>query len=327
MLWIPAFAGMTVVQDCGRVPSTLPKVIVVAGPTASGKSALALSLAEEFNAVVINADSQQCYRDLPLLTARPTPEEEARVPHRLFGTLGPTEKDSGPAWARRAAQEIAANADRVSVLVGGSGLYLQSLMVGLPEMPEIAPEFRTAAKALLNDIGHDAFHARLAQRDPSLAARLKVGDTQRILRAWEVVEATGRPLSAWQTDPPRPAVAATFLPFLILPPRAAVIAAGDARFDRMIASGALEELRALLATGIAPTAPVMRALGAKPLAAHLAGEIGLPTAVDLGKIATRQYAKRQSTWFRHQFPASLTIHEQFSERLLPEIFAKIRNWG
>jgi tRNA dimethylallyltransferase len=309
------------------VPPSLPKIIVVAGPTASGKSALALAVAEEFNAVVINADSQQCYRDLPLLTARPTPEEEARAPHRLFGTLGPTGKDSGPAWARRAAQEIAANADRVSILVGGSGLYLQSLMVGLPEMPEIAPEFRAAAKALLSEIGHDAFHARLAQRDPTLAARLKVGDTQRILRAWEVAEATGRPLSAWQADPPRPIVAAKFFPVLILPPRAAIIAAGDTRFDRMMAAGALGQVRDLLTTGIGPTAPVMRALGARSLAAHLAGEIALEEAVDLGKIATRQYAKRQSTWFRHQFPAALTISEQFSERLLPEIFAKIRDWG
>ncbi len=309
------------------MPQSLPKVIVVAGPTASGKSALALAIAEEFNAVVVNADSQQCYRDLPILTARPTPQEEARAPHRLFGTLGPTEKDSGPAWGRRAAQAIAANADRTTVLVGGSGLYLQSLMVGLPAMPEIAPAFRAAAKALLQEIGHDAFHARLTQRDPVIAARLKVGDTQRILRAWEVVEATGRPLSAWQADPPRPAVAAHFLPFLILPPRAAVIAAGNGRFDRMIAAGALAELQTLLATGIPLSAPVMRALGAKPLAAHLAGEIGLPAAVELGKIATRQYAKRQSTWFRHQFPAALTLSEQFSERLLPEIFAKIWKWG
>lgn len=308
------------------MPLLLPKVIVVAGPTASGKSALALRIAETFDGIVVNADSQQSYRDLPILTARPSAAEEARVPHRLFGTLGPTERDSAVAWAARAAAEIAAS-DKIAVLVGGTGLYLQTLMVGLPAMPAIAPEIRSAARALLTDIGHAEFHHRLATRDPAIAARLKAGDTQRLLRAWEVVAATGRPLSAWQGDPPRPAIAASFLPLLLLPPRAALIAAAETRFDAMMAAGALDEVRALLATGIGEAAPVMRILGAKTLAAHLAGHIALAEAVALGKIATRQYAKRQATWFRNQFPAALMVSEQFSERLLPEIFAKIRNWG
>lgn len=293
-----------------------PSVLVIAGPTASGKSALALALAEKLDGVVINADSQQSYRDLPILTARPSAADEARAPHRLFGDLGPLERDSAPAWALRAATEInAAFAfGKRPIVVGGTGLYLQALMVGMPPMPAIPAETRAGARALLEEIGHAAFHARLAVRDPVLGAKLNSGDTQRILRAWEVVEATGRPLSAWQADPPVPPIATDFRAIAILPPREVLNAASDARFEAMLAAGALEEVQALLATGIAPTAPILRVLGARPLSQHLAGEIDLATAAGLAKTATRQYAKRQFTWFRHHFPAALSISEQFSER-------------
>ena len=307
----------------------LPSVLVIAGPTASGKSALALALAEQLDGVVINADSQQSYRDLPILTARPSAADEARVPHRLFGELGPQERDSAPGWALRAAAEINAAIafGKRPIVVGGTGLYLQALMVGMPAMPEIPAETRASARALLDDIGHVAFHARLAARDPVLGAKLKSGDTQRILRAWEVVEATGRPLSAWQADPPVSPIAVTFLTVVLLPPREDLNAASDARFEAMLAAGALEEVRALLETGIAPTAAILRVLGARPLSQHLGGEIDLATAAGLAKTATRQYAKRQTTWFRHHFPAALTISEQFSERKLPIIFPKIRELG
>src|SRR5882672_265076 len=168
-----------------------PKVLVIAGPTASGKSALALALAAEFHGTIINADSQQCYADLPLLTARPTSAELSRAPHRLFGDLGPLAKDSAPAWAARAAAAIEESAavQSLPIVVGGTGLYLQALMVGMPDMPTIPSATRDAARALLADLGHEKFYERLAVRDPVGAQRLKPGDTQRLVRAWEVVEA------------------------------------------------------------------------------------------------------------------------------------------
>lgn len=309
--------------------ASTPKVIVLAGPTASGKSALAIALAGELDGIVINADTLQSYRDLPILTARPSAADEARVPHRLYGVLGPMQRDSGAAWAIRAAAEIAhaAQAGKRAIVVGGGGLYLQTLMHGLPAMPEIPAEVRSAAIVHLAEVGHAAFHARLAKRDPVLGKKLKVGDTQRLLRAWEVVEATGRPLSAWQADPPVRSIDATYLPVTLLPPREVLTAAIDARFDAMMAAGALDEVAAILATGIPANAPIMRVIGAPALAAHLRDGVPLETAVALAKTATRQYAKRQTTWFNHHFPASLTFHEQFSERKLPEIFAKIRAEG
>ncbi|TAK98837.1 MAG: tRNA (adenosine(37)-N6)-dimethylallyltransferase MiaA [Rhodospirillaceae bacterium] len=305
-----------------------PKAIVIAGPTASGKSALALAIAAEFHGTIINADSQQCYGDLPLLTARPTSAETSRAPHRLFGDLGPLAKDSAPAWAARAAMVIAESTAIGSppIVAGGTGLYLQALMAGMPDMPSIPSEVRDAARALLMEIGHGKFHARLAVRDPAGAERIKTGDTQRLLRAWEVAEATGRPLSAWQADTPHPPLAADYLSILLMPARADVVTAGDERFDRMMACGALEEVAALLGRGIPPTAPVMRVLGARPLARHLAGEIERAEAITLAKTATRQYAKRQSTWFRHQLFAETTYFTKYSESLLPEVFSKIRRF-
>ncbi len=305
-----------------------PKVVVITGPTASGKSALALKVAEEFGGTVINADSQQCYADLAILSARPNAAELARAPHRLFGELGPLAKDSAPTWAARAAQAIteATQNKSLPILVGGSGLYLQALMTGMPAMPAIPAETRATARVLLDEIGHAAFHERLAARDPKTAARLKPRDTQRILRAWEVIEETGRSISAWQADPPRPPLAAGYFSVLLMPARADVIDSAHQRFDAMIAAGAAGEVSALLERGIPEGAPVMRILGARPLARHLAGEISLKAAVELAKIATRQYAKRQSTWFRHQFSADMTLSTKYSESVKDEIFSKIRRF-
>jgi len=303
-----------------------PKVIVIAGPTASGKSALASAIAREFTGTVINADSQQCYADLPILTARPTAAEMAAIPHRLFGDLGPLVKDAAPAWAKRAANAITAAsfAGSPPIVVGGTGLYLQALMDGMPAMPPIDPAVRDAARALLDEIGHAALHTRLAERDPLIAARLKVGDTQRLLRAWEVVEGTGRPLSAWQQDDPCRPVVADYHAVLLMPPRDETVAAGDARFDAMLAGGALDEVAALVGSGVPADAPVMRVLGARPLARHLAGETDLEGAVTLAKTATRQYAKRQATWFRNQLFANSTYFTKYSESLCDEVFSKIR---
>ena len=305
-----------------------PKVVIVAGPTAAGKSALGLAIAEELNGVIINADSQQRYADLRILTSRPSREDEARVPHRLFGDLGPAEAGSAAEWAEKAAAEIQnVTADgKLPVLVGGTGLYFRALCEGLTDMPAVPIEVRAQAKALRDDLGPAAFHAALAARDPVIAARLNPADSQRTLRAWEVVEATGTPLSVWQQTAGTPPLTATYFQILTLPPREELYAACDARFAAMVEGGALAEVQALLDRGVDMDAGIGKALGVPDLAAALRGERSLGAAVTLAQTATRQYAKRQMTWFRNQFHADLTIYEKLSERLLPEIFSNIRRF-
>jgi len=304
------------------------RAVVVAGPTASGKSALAISIAEDFGGVVINADSQQCYADLRILSARPSAADEARVPHKLFGTLAAHDLGTAANWAEKAAAEVRAAhaAQKLPIIVGGTGLYLRALTEGLSDIPEVPPEVREKTRALLAEIGNADFHARLAQRDPLAAARLNPSDSQRMLRAMEVVDATGTPLSFWQERPPRPPLAADYFSVLLLPPKKELDALIDARFAAMLKDGALEEVRALMALNLPTDAPIMKAVGVPELAAHLRGELGLDEAQVVAQTATRQYAKRQGTWFRNQFKSKLTIEKKFSETLLPEIFPKIRHF-
>ena len=283
------------------------RAVVIAGPTAGGKSALALALARACGGVIINADSQQRYRDLPLLTARPSAAEMAQVPHRLFADLGPDDSGTAAEWAERAAVEIRA-AEELPILVGGTGLYLRALTEGLAQIPQIPEEVRAKARALMEEIGNDAFHTRLVARDAG-AARLNPADTQRNIRAWEVIEATGASLWDWHSRGNAPAFPVHTFNVLVLPPRADVIAACDARFTAMIAAGAVDEVRALLARGVARDAPIMRILGATQIADYLSGECDLDDAVTLAQAATRQYAKRQSTWFRNQWIADMTVGE------------------
>ena len=305
-----------------------PKVIIVAGPTAAGKSALGLAIAEAFNGVIINADSQQRYADLRILTSRPSPADEARVPHRLFGDLGPAEVGSAAGWAVQAAAEIqSVTAEgKLPVLVGGTGLYFRALQEGLADMPAVPAEIRAGAKTLRDEIGPEAFHAQLALRDPVIAARLNPADSQRILRAWEVVEATGTPLSVWQQAAGTPPLAASYFSLLMLPPRADLYAACDARFVAMVEGGGLAEVQALRDRGVDLGQGIGKALGVSDLASALDGAHPLGVAVRLAQTATRQYAKRQMTWFRNQFHADFTLSEKLSERLLPEIFAHIRRF-
>ncbi|MDX2145423.1 MAG: tRNA (adenosine(37)-N6)-dimethylallyltransferase MiaA [Rhodospirillaceae bacterium] len=303
-----------------------PRVLVIAGPTATGKSALALRAAEALNGVIVNADSIQCYRDLPILTARPTPQDEATAPHRLTGFLGPEDKLSAAQWAAQAAAEIAAiaGAGRLPMVVGGTGFYLKALMEGLSDIPAVPDEIRTETQTLIGDIGAPELHRRLAVRDPATAAKLKPGDSQRIARAWEVLEATDTPISVWQSQPGTPALAADYQTVLVQPDRDTLYAACDRRFLAMLQAGALDEVKALLASGVSPTAPVFRALGAAELAQTARGELALAQATTLAQAATRQYAKRQSTWFRHQFHANSTIETKFLESLWDEFFPEIR---
>ncbi len=308
-------------------PRPPPKpAIVIAGPTASGKSGLALTIAREFDGVVINADSMQVYDALPLLTARPGPADMAQAPHRLYGILPPSEICSAARWRDLAAAEMDAAwaAGKLPVLTGGTGLYLRTAMEGISPVPEIPDAIRAQARARLAEMGNQAFHNLLAKRDPEMAERLDPGNSQRLSRAWEVLEATGRSLAEWQAEPREGAVAARWLTLVLAPARPRLYAQCDARFRVMMAAGALDEVRAFEPLRLAPDLPIGKALGRRELARHLAGELDLESAVAAAQQATRNYAKRQATWFRHQIDASIAVSEQLSESLIATIFLKIR---
>ena len=286
--------------------------VIVAGPTAAGKSALALALAEGLArdgapAVIVNADSMQVYRELAVLTARPTAADRARAPHRLYGYLPAAQACSVGRWRRDALAEIAdaRAAGRLPLVVGGSGLYIEALTEGLASTPPVPAAVRRRADALHAAMGAAAFHAALAARDPA-AARLPVGDTQRVKRAWSVLEATGRPLAAWTAEARDP-LPGGVLRILLWPERDALYRRCASRFAAMMAQGALEEARALAALGLDPRLPAMKALGVRPLLDGLAGVIDRAEAADRATRATRRYAKRQRTWFRHRYRADLTI--------------------
>jgi len=282
-----------------------PGTILIAGPTASGKSALALAVAERHGGVVVNADSMQVYRDLRIITARPGVADEARVPHRLYGHIDAAENYSVGRWCQdaRAVLEEAKSAGRVPILVGGTGLYFKALTQGLSAVPPTPPDIRAAVRARCDAEGAAALHAELARRDPAMAERLKPGDRMRLARALEVLEATGRSLADWHRDglpailDPDEAVKI----FLVVD-RAELYRRIDARFDAMLAEGALNEVRALAGRGLDPLLPAMKAHGVPWLRRHLADEISLEAAAAGGKQDTRRYTKRQATWFRNQMP-------------------------
>jgi len=301
-------------------------LIMVGGPTASGKSALALAIAREFEGTVINADAMQVYSGLAILTNRPGAEDEAAAPHRLFGILPPGETCSAGRWRALALDACTESwrAGRLPVVVGGTGLYLRALASGLAPVPPVPASVRAASRVLLAELGVAALHARLAERDPAMAARLRPSDSQRVVRAWEVIEATGRSLAEWQKEPSPDAAELRAFRILVSPPRAELYSACDARFLAMIERGALDEVRGLMALGLDPALPAMKALGVRELAAHLAGKLSLGDAVVQAQAATRRYAKRQTTWFRHQWLPNWTLFAQFSERHRNEIFTKIR---
>jgi tRNA dimethylallyltransferase len=277
------------------------KAVLIAGPTASGKSALALGLAERAGGVVINADSAQVYRDLRLVSARPSEAEEARAPHRLYGTRDGADACSAADWAADAKTEIAAahDAGRLPILAGGTGLYIRTLIEGIAPVPEIDPSVRKAVRTL----PVPEAHAALAREDPQGAARIRPSDTARTARALEVVRSTGRPLAAWQDERAGGiGDAMTLKPLILLPPRAWLHARCDERFGTIFSDEGIAEVRLLLERRLPALAPVMRAIGVREIAAFLRGETSREEALAAGKAATRQYAKRQYTWFRHQAP-------------------------
>lgn len=281
-----------------------PSVTLIAGPTASGKSALALKLARETGALIINADSQQLYADLRVLTARPSPEDEAQADHRLYGVADAADAWSVGKWSRAALNllDIARADGRPAILVGGTGLYFTALTRGLAEIPPVPQSVRDAVEADYMAQGEAAFRARLAEIDAEAARSIEQGDRQRLIRAMSVHSASGRALSDWKADT-RPLLSpGSWRGRVIEPDRADLYANCDRRVDLMMENGALDEVRALTARNLSPALPAMKAVGVRELAAHLAGEIGRDEAIDALKQATRNYAKRQLTWFRNQTP-------------------------
>jgi tRNA dimethylallyltransferase len=284
-------------------PVSEPKIILIAGPTASGKSALALVLAEKLGGAIVNADSMQVYRELRIITARPTPEDEVRVPHRLYGHVDAAENYSVGRWCTEVADVLAAaqREARTAVVVGGTGLYFSALTQGLAAVPPIPAQIRNEVRARLASDGAEALHAELMRRDPIAAARLMPGDRARVTRALEVIMATGRSIVQWhEANMPACVDAALAAKVFLMPDRDALLRRIDSRFDAMMAAGALDEVRALAARHLDPNLPPMKAHGVPWLIRHLNGEIALVEAIEGGKRDTRQYTKRQATWFRNQ---------------------------
>lgn len=308
-------------------------VLIVAGPTASGKSGLAVTLAKTLGGVVINADSMQVYCELEVITARPKADALAEVPHRLYGVRSVREPCSAGLWRELVVAEIskAHQKGMLPIVCGGTGLYLKTLVDGIAPLPPVPAPVREAVRARYSELGPEAFHAALSARDPAAGARLRPSDRQRLVRAWEVLEATGRSLTAWQAEGGRGAPEDfRFAAILLDPPRAELYEAVERRLDKMVAEGALEEVRNLLAMSLPPHLPALKAVGIPELARYLAGELALAEALACAKQATRRFAKRQVTWFRHQAlaPDVFIMNEasgaQFSESFEARIFNFIR---
>jgi tRNA dimethylallyltransferase len=283
----------------------MARAVLIAGPTASGKSALALRLAEQAGGTIINTDSMQVYRDFRVLTARPMPEEESRAPHLLYGHADAAKHYSAGRWLADASRALAEveRTGRLPIFVGGTGLYFRALTWGLSSMPPVPEMVRTKVRGEAGSVEAAELHARLAARDPATAAKLRPSDRQRIIRALEIFEATGRPLVEWQASPGKPLIEPGHaISVFLAVDRAELRARIDTRFDKMLAEGALEEVRAFAARKLDPALPAMKAHGVPWLMKYLAGEMSLDAAANEAKTDTRKYAKRQETWFRHQLP-------------------------
>jgi tRNA dimethylallyltransferase len=313
-----------------------PPLLVIAGPTASGKSRLALDIARSLDgrdgAEIVNADAIQVYRELSILTARPGAEDLASVPHHLYGVLPASERCSAGRWREIALDAIAEIHVRggLPIVVGGTGLYIRALLEGLAPIPNVPEAVRAAIATRMTEEGAPALHAELGRLDPAGAAKLSPNDRQRIARALEVLEATGRPIGDWQREAAEEAPPFSALSFVLDPPREALRDACAGRFRAMLAAGALDEVKALLALDLPSTAPAMKALGVPELSAHLSGAIDLETAAERAETATMQYAKRQQTWFRHQLSGAERLaagpgYAQFSERIFQDSCTKIRS--
>jgi tRNA dimethylallyltransferase len=301
-------------------------ILIVTGPTASGKSGFALAAAEKYNGVIINCDSMQVYTELRLITARPSLLDETMVSHKLYGTMAAESVCSVGKWRELAIKEIEAcwRAHKIPIITGGTGLYIKALIDGLAEIPPVPKDIRDAVTLHRNTVGHTAFHYELGKFDPVSANKLNPADSQRMIRAYTVYATTNRTLSDWHKDKPTtPPLEANYTSIVFDPPRDKLYARCEMRFDWMVRNGALDEVRSLMDLNLDSMLPVMKALGVRELVAYLENQLTLEDAVSGAKRATRNYAKRQMTWFRNQLVQECRINEQYSERLLPRIFSQI----
>ena len=300
-------------------------ILIICGPTASGKSALALDVARQFNGLIINADSMQIYRQLRILTSRPTTIEETQIPHRLFGIADLNDVFSAGRWRDLAVREIEqAHIDGIlPIICGGTGLYIKALMEGLSYIPPIPDKLREQIRLKIHKFGNGSAYRELMQRDPKTAARLNPGDTQRIARALEVIEASGRSISEWQQiDAKRVSNDWQFWIILLAPERKELNSCIEIRFLKMLELGALDEVASI--KDFSGDLPLLKAIGVNELQNYLNGNLRLSEAIEQVQTATRKLAKRQTTWFKNQIVADLTINSQYSERFRDKIFSFIR---
>ena len=304
-------------------------VLMICGPTAAGKSGLALALAERCGGVIINADSMQLYSDLRILTARPDDAQMARARHCLYGVIDGAERASVAAWLAMAADAVsAARQDgALPIIVGGTGLYFHAAIHGMAPIPDVPSEIHAACVRQHAYQGGAAFRAALAEHDPITAERLHDGDSQRLVRAMGVVLATGRPLSGWQQDPHQGAIQGRPLRIAVMPPRDNLYRTINDRFAAMMTQGAEDEVSALAARGLDPSLPVMKAIGVREIMAMQEGDMPESLAVETASRDSRRYAKRQMTWIRNNFDAEITLSKQQLERNIQEIFAILSKRG
>ena len=300
--------------------------IMIAGPTASGKSQLAIDLAKQCGGAVINADSMQLYADLSILTARPHPSEMQDIPHHLFGVFDAAHRASVAEWLDHTATAIASvrAAGQVPIIIGGTGMYLQAGLRGIAPVPDVPPQTHQQCVDLYKQLGGAKFRNALAADDPAIAARLADGDSQRLVRAMGVVLATGHPLSWWQQQPHKGAISGTAVTIAMMPPRSMLYDRINQRFDDMCAGGAIDEVRSLMTRQLDPGLPLMKALGVAPLMAFLRDEITEDEAKFIAKRDSRRYAKRQMTWIRNNFNAQIILEKKYSESFYENIFSLIR---
>lgn len=306
-----------------------PKVIVITGPTASGKSALGVDAALALGGEIINADSMQIYHELDVLTARPAKEDLAKVPHRLYGTMPGSERCSAEQWRSLALEEIESvhRLGKIPILVGGTGLYIRALEKGIANIPDIPADVRAQAQALLEKLGGESFKESLAAIDPEMANRLHAGDRQRLIRAWEVITHTGKSILEWQQQAQGTVPDFDFIRFAMVPPREDLYDNCNKRFKIMLELGALKEVENLLSLELDPSLPIMKALGVPELAEYLTKKVSLDDVISRAQQNTRRYAKRQMTWIRTQYSDANIVNEKYSERLRGVFFNFIRQSG
>ena len=305
--------------------SVLP-YIMIAGPTASGKSQFAVELARRYAGAIINADAMQLYDDLTVLTARPQPQDMLDIPHHLFGIYDAEHRASVAEWLGHAATAIAEvrSAGQLPIIVGGTGMYLQAGLRGIAPVPNVPKDVHQQCIDLYRELGGKKFRDALAGYDADIAARLTDGDGQRLIRAMGVAIATDRPLSWWQQQPHKGALLGNVVTIAMMPPRLALYDRINQRFDHMLMNGAIDEVSRLMARQLDPGLPLMKALGVGPIAAFITGDITKHEAAVVAKRDSRRYAKRQGTWIRNNFNAQIMVQTKYFERLYDRIFSLIR---